>query len=165
MSAAVVDTNVLIVANGKNTHATGECQLACIRRLRVLREHGIVVLDEQDLIFDEYKNQHLKFSGQPGVGDAFFRHLHEKKHDAAKVELVTLTPIGNGNAQFREFPANRRLARFDRSDRKFVAAAKASVNNPKILNATDSDWEEFQTALQANGVIVDQLCPEHAKKQ
>lgn len=46
MSAAVVDTNVAIVANGRDTHAGARCQLECVRELRALERHGVVVLDE-----------------------------------------------------------------------------------------------------------------------
>jgi len=50
------------------------------------------------------------------------------------------------------------LARFDRSDRKFVAVALASQLNPNVLNATDTDWWHYRECLAKHGVRVVFLC-------
>ena len=58
-----------------------------------------------------------------------------------------------------EFPNDEALAGFDRDDRKFVAAARASIRDPAILNATDSDWGQFEQLFAQHGVVIEQLCP------
>lgn len=158
MRSSVVDTNVAIVANGRDTHAGAKCQLDCIRRLRELVQHGVVVLDRLGLIFEEYR-RHLRSAGQPGVGDAFLRHLFDHRYDQTKCEIVEVTCIPDDKRSFEEFPNDEALAGFDPNDRKFVAAARASVRDPVILNATDSDWGQFERPLAQHGVVVEQLCP------
>lgn len=66
----------------------------------------------------------------------------------------------NNDWDFEEFPGDEELADFDRQDRKFVAVALTSVNDPTILNAVDSDWWDHLEALNNNGVKVEFLCPE-----
>ena len=61
---------------------------------------------------------------------------------------------------FAEFPADEQLAKFDPSDRKFVAVALAADDAPPILNASDTDWWLARDALGAHGLTVKFLCPE-----
>ena len=70
----VVDTNVAIAANGRGTHVDEQCQLACVQKLRSLVAQETVAIDDRWLVLDEYK-KHLNFSGMPGVGDVFFKHV------------------------------------------------------------------------------------------
>jgi hypothetical protein len=163
MTFGVVDTNVAIVANGHDTHVGERCQLACVRCLQELVRRGVIVLDRLGLIFEEYRT-YLRPSGQPGVGDAFLRHLFDHQYDPAKCELVEVTPLVGCARGFQEFPDDQALADFDPSDRKFVAVARASLRNPVIFNATDSDWGEFEEILTRHGVQVEQLCPFEIRK-
>jgi hypothetical protein len=158
MRFCVVDTNVAVVANGRDTHAGAGCQLECVRRLRELVQHGVVVLDQLGLILGEYR-KHLRPAGQPGVGDAFLRHLFDHRYNPRKCELVEITRIPDDKRSFDEFPNDEALAKFDPDDRKFVATARASVRDAVILNATDSDWSNFEEPLARHGVVVHQLCP------
>jgi len=162
MRSRVVDTNVAVVANGRDTNTRANCQLECVRSLQELVARGVVVLDALGLILKEYR-AHLKPSGQPGVGDAFLRHLFDHQFDPSKCELVEVTPLPDDRRGFGEFPEDEELAGFDPSDRKFVAAARASAQNPVILNATDSDWLEFEVPLTRHGINVQQLCPGELK--
>ena len=78
MSSYVVDTNVAIVANIRNTHADEECRLQCIEELEAIcSTERVVVLDEGRLIFDEEYKKYLNFAGEPGGGDKFFKHVHD----------------------------------------------------------------------------------------
>jgi hypothetical protein len=157
MRAAVVDTNVLIVANEGSEHATPECILASIDALSALRRSGLVALDDHFLILDEYR-RHVSLGGQPGVGDGFLRHLYDNLYNCAVCRLVMITPIEDGS--FAEFPSDQRLARFDRDDRKFVVVALCCEPIAEILNATDTDWWNYREALGLNGVDVRFLCPD-----
>ena len=83
MMVFVVDTNVAIVANGRETHADGPCQFACIVKLERVVEQEIVAIDCTNFILDEYRN-YLCHSGQPGVGDAFLNTYSTTNTTATK---------------------------------------------------------------------------------
>ncbi len=114
-----------------------------------------MVLDDQGQIMQEYR-KHLRFSGAPGVGDAFFKYLFDHQYKNRKVKRVTVTPSEDERKKFEERPANE----LDPSDRKFLAVAV--VSRATIVNATDSDWSEQQTLTECLDVTVEQLCPQHA---
>ena len=157
MTTFVVDTNVAIAANGRRTHADTRCQLTCVQRLQSLVAREIVAIDDGNLILDEYKN-HLNFSGGPGVGDVFFKHVFNNQYQGERVRRVTVTPSQDDRRGFEELLDNT----FDRSDRKFLAVAV--VAEAVVLNATDSDWGEQAALMITLGVEVGQLCPQHALK-
>ncbi len=152
----VVDTNVPVVANGRDTHADKPCRLDCIKAIRDVRSHGTVVLDDQDLIFEEYR-KNLNFKGEPGVGDAFFKHVFDHMYSQSRVSLVRITCVNDGQQGFAELPRNT----LDPDDRKFLAVA--IVANAPILNATDSDWRQQSALLHSLSVTAKQLCPQHAQ--
>ena len=154
MTAFVVDTNVAIAANGRGTHADRRCQLACIETLRGLVERGTVAVDDGNLILDEYRNR-LNFAGGPGVGDMFFKHVFNHQYQGGRVRRVPVTPVEDERRGFEELPENR----FDPSDRKFLAVAVAG--RAAVLNATDGDWGEQRALMEALGVEVNELCPQH----
>lgn len=151
MSAYVVDTNVPIAANGRDTPADDECQLRCIEMLEDICDQRIIVLDDRDYIFGEYR-AHLSFSGVPGVGDKFFKHIVNHMYGGARVCLVSITSSDDERRGFEELPRND----LDPSDRKFLAAAV--VGRAVILNATDSDWSEQAALTERLGVPVEHLC-------
>ena len=66
----------------------------------------------------------------------------------------------NAENSFQEFPENENLIDFDKSDRKFVAVALTHPEKPPILNAVDSDWKNFEMALNNIGITIIFLCPE-----
>ena len=158
MTALVVDTNVPIVANGRSPQTGPACVLACIDALNDLRLHYRIVLDNLGRILEEYR-KNLSARGQPGVGDAFFKWVWQNQANAAHCEMVEVHPRGNGE-DYEEFPDDPELARFDRSDRKFVAVALASQLNPSVLNATDTDWWHHRKCLEKHGVRIVFLCSE-----
>lgn len=156
----VVDTNVAMAANGRDTHASLTCQYACTVFLEELispmkRTH--IILDEQGLIFGEYRSR-LSYKGQPDVGDMFFKYLHDHMYLGKKIRLVPITPIAVENRSFNELPPNS----VDKNDRKFLAAAV--VAGAEIVNAVDTDWHEQIIFVTGLGVNVQQLCPEHGCK-
>lgn len=69
----VIDTNVLIAANGQNCpQVTPACQLMCVQQLRHVQIHDVLVIDDSFNILREYQRQ-VSPTGQPGVGDAFLK--------------------------------------------------------------------------------------------
>lgn len=156
--AVVVDTNVAIVANGRKgeTNADADCQLSCVEMLRSVVAEEVVAIDDRRVILQEYRNR-LDFSGRPGVGDFFFKHVWDHQYQDGRVQQVVVTPCDDDSRGFEELPENA----FDRSDRKFLAVAV--VANALVLNATDSDWREQQALMDELGVEVRQLCPHYRR--
>ena len=157
MTPFVVDTNVAIVANGRETDADEQCRLSCIKRLRSLADDEVVAIDNLGLILAEYKKR-LHFSGMPGVGDAFFKHVFNNQFQEKRVRRVTVTRSDDARRGFEELPQNA----FDPSDRKFLAVSV--VAGAVVLNATDSDWAEQDELMDRLGVEVRQLCSRYASK-
>ena len=166
MTACVVDTNVLVAANGWGTHADQKCHERCVEELERIKKHCVVVVDCDGRIIEEYMKQSFRTprrAGQalnrpPGAGDKFFKHVFDNGYKPARVRRVRITPTDDDGRGFEELPVNR----LDRADRKFLATAV--VGNAPILNATDSDWDEQKELTTKVGVEVRQLCPQHASK-
>ena len=98
--------------------------------------------------------------GQPGVGDEFMLWIHQNQYNDNRCERVLIHACSHDDQDFQEFPRDKDLAPFDRADRKYVAVALGSQNRPEILNATDTDWWLYRTALARHGVRVRFLCPD-----
>ena len=160
MEFYVVDTNVPVVANGRSIQADVDCVAACLDALVAVREQGILLLDDGLRILDEYL-RNLSLSGQPGPGDLFMKWIWERQANEQHCRLVPITPVEGEGDDFVEFPADPRLAGFDRSDRKFVAVAVSSGLSPEILNAVDTDWAEHYPALRDASLEIRFLCPHH----
>lgn len=156
-SAFVVDTNVLVVANGRKTHADEPCQDSCRKKIESVLEDGVIAIDDKDEILSEY-GRHLSDSGMSGLGNAFYKHLFTYQGYRDRVRRIPITNSADDKRGFDELPENT----LDRSDRKFLAVAVAA--NVVLLNATDSDWGEQEALIETLGVKVDQLCPQHASK-
>ena len=156
----IVDVNVGIAANGRDTDVTKVCQLSCIEMLMALRDRGGFAMDESGFIFDEYKN-YLNFEGEPGVGDVFFKWINDVQWDESMCRREKLTP--HASRTFEEFPKDPALAQFDRSDRKYAALAKKCGTESAIYNAADSDWKHYEAAFARSGVRVVNLCPDDLK--
>lgn len=157
MKRRVVDTNVAIVANGRGTNASIPCRIAAVEALAGLVESGRIVVDEAGEMLAEYR-RYCSPRGQPGVGDRFFREV--LMNYAGRIERIDLPK--NPDGSFGDFPSDPDLASFDHSDRKFAAAArKTSV---PVMNATDSDWLNFQKALTRNGIKVEFVCGSNREK-
>jgi len=153
----IVDTNVPIVANGKSSQASPQCVINCAKKLYEIQAQHQILVDDGWLIINEYRNK-LSSTGQPGVGDAFFKWVLTNQRNPQRCQFLKITPMSEES--FEEFPKDASLAGFDVSDRKFVALALAHPEKPPILNAVDSDWRNFETALNQFGVKVEFLCPE-----
>lgn len=151
---AVIDTNVLLVANEQHEGVSLDCVETCIKHLRAMQQSGIAVIDDADRILSEYRNKTQP--NQPkGVGDGFLKWLLQRM-GTHRVEQVSLTEAGED--MFREFPDASLQAEFDSSDRKFVAVAYGHADRPQVWQATDSKWLHWQSRLKAAGVEVKFLC-------
>ncbi|MCR5889298.1 hypothetical protein LRS06_16300 [Hymenobacter sp. J193] len=151
----ILDTNVLLTADGKS-----DAGLACVRaaktRLDTVREQGGLVIDAGFLILKEYGHK-LQPLGPNTPGNAFLKWLLQNKATPVFCEQVPLEIAEDGS--FAAFPADPNLARFDLSDRKFVAVALTHPAHPPIVNATDTDWHHAREALEGHGIRLEFLCP------
>lgn len=157
MTYYIVDTNVAVVANSRDDEYPVECQISCIEYIQTIcgtTKHRIVLDDIGDIL-EEYR-KHLSASGQPGVGDLFYRHLINFRGNHKRVVEVTL-PKCTTTGEYVDFPDHVDLSGFDLADRKFVAAAR--VSKGKILNAVDSDYSECKAAFNAVSIKIIELCP------
>ncbi len=162
----VVDTNVLCVANyateAKDQHdISPECILASIEIIDEIETKKAIVVDEDDIIFTEYKNN-LSLSGQPGHGDAFMKWLHDYRFQLPTRNRVKINEVSDS---YNEFPEHEGLKEFDLSDRKFVAVSNAHTEKPPILQATDSKWWGWKEALRDVGVTVHFICTEYIEEK
>ncbi|HBT77559.1 MAG TPA: hypothetical protein DEB39_11710 [Planctomycetaceae bacterium] len=154
----VVDTNVPKISNlavdldGIEKELMNVVEEAARAVEWFTEQTGVLILDEQEEIFEEYLNQ-LNSSGQPGLGDAFMKWVCAHRFTDGKCERV---PINKDRREktYDEFPIHEGLKDFDPSDRKFVAVANAHPEKPPILEGTDSKWWGWKDALADVGIAV-----------
>jgi hypothetical protein len=159
MPAVVIDTNVLLVANGMAPQMSDKCRIACIERLAKAKESESVVIDRQYLILVEYHHKLNPYRRPPGPGDAFLRHILQNMNSVAHVAAVDLTPMNAEATDFEEFPDDGKLrADFDPADRKFVAASNAHPDSPPIVESADSKWLAWEERLAAHGINLEFPC-------
>lgn len=154
----MVANDAIKIASGHSActpQADDACRLATIRFLRELVAKGVVIVDEQGAAMQRFRSK-LSGSGQPGVGDAFFRHLVDHEFDTRYV-LRRPTPQ-DVSGEYEHFPKTPELQNFDSSDRLYVSIALAGKPKAKIANAVDSDYSHHKDALSASGVEVHELC-------
>jgi hypothetical protein len=163
MSAFVIDENVLIVAEKQapDKDTNDACIQNCIEALRKVRNE-ILVLDSDGLIFAKYR-KHFEPIRRNGQGTEFLIWLMQNQFYSERCERVKVTPL---EPSFAEVPLELRNPDpvtnkiFDLDDHIWLAAAKASINNPTILNATDTDWYEWLPELEQHDCKIEFLCPE-----
>ena len=157
----VVDTNVVVVANGRSEQASSDCVETCGERLEeIMRGEIKLVLDNRWIILREYM-QNLRSNGAD-VGDRFLGWLLVNKDE--RCDLVPITPIDGSENEFEEFPDDPALDGFDPDDRKFIAVACAHLERPPILQAVDSQWLDFRNAFRQNGVTVEFICEDDIQR-
>lgn len=156
MMRAIIDTNVLLVANDQHADVSPACVTECVQRLQTMQKSGITVIDDGYRILREY---HQKTSLNPprGVGDVFLKWLLREAGNAMHVEQVSLTETAADC--FAEFPDPALEGNFDVPDRKFAAVAHAHADKPPIWQAADCKWLDWWPDLQARGIRVEFLCP------
>jgi hypothetical protein len=154
----VVDTNVPLVANGAEEEVSPNCVVACVDALmEILTDKRSIAIDDDWRILREYIRK-LSPSDQPGVGDRFLKWVLTNQANPARCVHVSITPRSDDKEDFEEFPNEPGFKSFDRSDRKFVAVARAHPERPPILEALDSKWWGWREPLKQVGVAVMFLC-------
>lgn len=155
MSVAVVDTNVVLVANGQHADVSPDCVKSCTLALQGVMRSGKLVLDDGFRILLEYQNKTQPKTGNR-PGDAFVKWALNNRCNAKWVDQVTLQE--HDERGFESFPDDPELAAFDNSDRKFVAVSGAHPGKPSIAQAADSKWLDWAPALKRHGIALVFLC-------
>ena len=156
MSKVVIDTNVLLIANQQHNDVSVDCIEECILRLSNVKDNGIVVIDDDYKILNEYKRK-TSLSPPKGVGDVFLKWLLRHVGNEHFVEMVSITELEKD--RFSEFPDPELEVSFDPPDRKFVAVASAHGENPVIWQAGDCKWLNWWPTLAQYNITVDFVCP------
>ena len=157
----VVDTNVVVVANGRSEQASSDCVETCGERLEeIMRGEVKLVLDNRWIILREYM-QNLQSNGAD-VGDRFLGWILVNKD--TQCDLISIAPVDGSENEFEEFPDDPALEGFDPDDRKFIAVACAHPEKPPILQAVDSQWWDFRDAFRRNGVTVEFICKDDIQR-
>src|SRR5690606_35083317 len=151
---AVIDTNVLLVANQQHADVSDDCVEACVRRLQAMQKAGVVVIDKGYRILGEYQHK-TSLNPPKGVGDVFLKWLLRQAGNPARVDQVSLTELAEN--EFSEFPDAALQPAFDAPDRKFAAVANAHPDKPPVWQAADCKWLDWWPALHAKGVRVEFL--------
>jgi hypothetical protein len=149
----VIDCNVLIAANRRETTASLSCSAACARQLLDTTDNDVLLEDRTALIWEEYK-RYCNFSGQPGPGDRFFLWFVRNRWTPERVHQVD---IGADDDEIEAHIPDP-LRNFDRSDRKWIVTYMHGAGEA-LYNALDSDWSESAKELSDAGVNVVELCP------
>lgn len=155
MGTFVVDTNVILVANGQHAAVSSDCVRCCAQWLMGLMATGRVALDDAYEIVGEYQHKTHASTGE-GAGDQFVRWVLHHIDNPARIDLVALQP--HPKRGYAAFPDDARLAHFDASDRKFVALSRAHPERPVIWQAADCKWLDWAPALADHGVTLALLC-------
>ena len=159
--AVIVDTNVVVVANGRSEQASADCVDTCGERLEgIMRGEEKLVLDNRWIILREYM-QNLRSNGAD-VGDRFLGWILANRDE--RCDLISITPVDGLENAFEEFPDDPALNDFDPDDRKFIAVARAHPERPPILQAVDSQWWDFRAAFRQNGVTVAFICEDDIQR-
>lgn len=148
----VVDTNVAVVANGRNTNVSLACRSAAGEFLNRLIAQGRVILDLAGEIQTEYE-RHRDPKRSLGVGDRFFMMILNSA--PRRVERIQLSK-DHATGEYQDFPSDPLLSTFHRKDRKFAALARKC--GVPVANAVDPGWLDHFAALKANGILVDFVC-------
>jgi hypothetical protein len=153
MTRSIIDTNVPIVANGRDDgerQVRLSCREASIEFLLTVMERGFVLLDASGEIQDEYR-RYLNPSGQPGTGDRFYQLIIQRYDRTERIEISK-----RADGEFTDLADEIINSGFHRKDRMF--AALSCKEGVPVTNAIDSDWANDKDLLVRNGVTIQFLC-------
>ncbi len=151
----VVDTNVILVANGSHADVSADCVIECVDRLEKLMKTGKVVIDDAHRILNEYQNKTTPIRNKR-PGDVFVMWLLRNSANKKHVERVTLAE--SEPESFDDFPDRALQPSIDAPDRKFLAVAGAHPKRPTVWQATDCKWLDWWQPLKEAGVTIEFLC-------
>ena len=153
----VIDTNVPKLANDKYGFSI-ECIMNCIKYLRkIINDEAKVVIDDKWLILKEYRNN-LSASGEPGIGDHFFRWILTNQKNSERCIQLSLIPDQSNKTNYEVFKSDLNKLPADPADIKFLAVAFFADGKAPILEATDCKWWGWQKSLEKHAIRIEFLC-------
>jgi hypothetical protein len=156
---AVVDTNVLAVAEGLHPDASEECVSACRQLLRQIQAGRVVLAVDSAQSNEEILREYLgvlRGGSKAGVASKIAVRLWRLRHDSNVCRQVDLTPPTTTAETFAEVPAS--LHDFDDDYHKWIAVAVAEGGKPPIYQAMDGEWWERRRDFAECGIDVQFLC-------
>ena len=157
MTELVLDTNVLVMvdiqAHEMDSEEQRACATACYDWLDKFRQSKArLVVDNYSTyaILNEYRNR----VRPGGVAESLLNLLTGELFE--RLELKDIQLDANGIALVPE-----RFQFMHSKDRKFIAVAIQCDPYAPIYNATDTDWTKERAQLEANGIFVEELCPDY----
>jgi predicted nucleic acid-binding protein len=154
----VIDTNVILTANGQHDGASPSCKDSCSKSLFEAMNSSIVVIDDGYEVLKEYQHKTSPWKGN-AAGDMFLKWLINNSNNPRCCKQVRITLEKQTNT-YNEFPDQALQDDFDPPDRKFVAVAGADGCEPNILQAVDCKWLNWNVRLKAAGIEVKYICPD-----
>jgi hypothetical protein len=151
----IVDTNIVLVANGQHQDASCDCVKACTLALQAIMEKGRIAIDDGYEILTEYQNKTTPGRGKR-PGDTFVKWVLRNNCNAQRCDNVHLKK--NRAGKYEIFPNDPELLNFDDPDRKFVAVALGHSQHPPILQGTDCKWLDWEQVLKRHGVAIEFIC-------
>jgi hypothetical protein len=157
---AVVDTNVLAVAEGLNEGASSDCEAACVRLAGQIASGDVILVVDSAItgekVFGEYLER-LAQSPRDGIGKKLAVTLYHRRFDQSVCQIVDATPCEDDpRTDFEEVPDA--LRDFDRDDHKWIALARAAPQHTPVYQALDGEWWARRSDLLREGVEVQFLC-------
>ncbi|MCK9504771.1 MAG: hypothetical protein M0Q95_11390 [Porticoccaceae bacterium] len=159
MMRAVIDTNILLIANGQHGDVSPECVTECVNLLQAMQANGTVVIDDGYRILGEYQHK-TRLNPPKGVGDVFLKWLLRNAGNPVHCAQVAITE--SAVDEFAEFPVPTLQPMFDAPDRKFAAVANAHPDKPPVWQGADCKWLDWWPHLQMAGIGVEFVCPNDA---
>ena len=167
----VVDTNIPIVANlirhpDPDSDVDDDLILNCIDAIEHIRKNKALVLDDNDVIFNQYSeniSRHIQNRfGNLGSGDHFYIWVRDNRFSFPREDRVTVTKKDDS---YVEFPSSEEFKNFDPSDKIFIAVANKHKDKPTVLQGTDSKWWGYKEIFEAIGINILFLCPEYVERK
>lgn len=89
MSVTVVDTNVVLVANGQHADVSSACVETCALTLQEIMRSGKLAIDDEFRILREYQNKTQPKKGNR-PGDAFVEWALRNRCNEKRVDQIAL---------------------------------------------------------------------------
>jgi hypothetical protein len=156
MKNGIIETNIFAGANGIADHLSEEEKNECILFISKYIKDSITYIDTSNAMFSEYK-KYCSFSGKPNIGDYFFKWLWDNQNNKQKCTRVEIHPLDDKYFDFRELAQYKKLKKFDKSDKKFIAVCIAAEKVPTIYNACDSDWDEYKEVFDEYDITIEKI--------
>lgn len=158
MTGYVIDTNVLVNANGgsSNPKETSfphpDCEESASEFLKKIRNNHVILLDSEGLILEEYQKRVDK-SYQSPPGSWFLLEMLSGRLTHVLQEIYLEKDVYGHYVDLHQAIIS---SKFDQDDRKFAALAKKG--NAPVAVTTDSDWLDHHPLLTQHGIAIEFLC-------